>query len=181
MTGFKSIFFHYYIWVIIFISTSLNFVGYKYLGYSNQGNVFAIVFLNLFFLLLAIVPFLINLEHKVSDQELLKFLDVPHGEIKFTNITNFLGEQALGSLFATLTIVYGRDILNITKSGVLTATFVFTVFLITISITTLSLTRISLQIMSLRYSNKIEFLFILLVFFITYWLYVGGLKLAPTL
>lgn len=181
VSEFKSIFYHYYIWLIIFTFTILNFLGYKYIGYSNAGNVFLIVFLNLFCLLFVTYPYLRKLENKVSEQELLNFLDVPRGKIKFPNITNFLGEQALGSLFATLTIVYGRDIFNMTKSGALAAIFVFIVFLITISITTLSLTRISLQIINLKYSNKIEFLLILLAFFITYWLYIGGLKLAPTI
>lgn len=180
MIEFKSIFYHYYIWLIVFTSTFLNFLGYKNFGYSSSGNVFVIVFLNLFFLLFATIPYLKILENKVSDQELLSFLDVPQGKIKFTNITNFLGEQALGSLFATLTIVYGKEIFNITRSGALTAILIFIVFLITISITTLSLTRVSLQIINLKYPRKIELLLILFAFFITYWLYIGGLKLAPT-
>ena len=180
MSGFKSRFYHYYIWLIIFIFTVLNFLGYNYINYSNAGNVFFIVFLNLFCLLFFTYPYLSKLENKISEEDFLSFLDVPQGKIKFPNITSFLGEQALGSLFATLTIVYGRDIFKVTESGAIAAIFVFIVFLITISITTLSLTRISLQIINLRYSKIPELLLILLLFFITYWLYVGGLKLAPT-
>jgi hypothetical protein len=171
----------YYIWLIIFTFTILNFIGYKNIDYSNEGNVFFIVFLNMFCLLFATYPYLRKLEHKVSDQELLNFLDVSQGKIKFPNITNFLGEQALGSLFATLTIVYGREIFEATKSGALAAIFVFIAFLMTITITTLSLTRVSLQIINLKYSHKVEFPLIFLAFFITYWLYIGGLNLAPTI
>lgn len=179
MSGLKSIFTHYYIWLVIFTFTVLNFLGYLSWGYSNSGNVFTIVFLNLFFLLLVTYPYLIKLENKFSKEKIFDFLDIPQGNVKFSNITNFLGEQALGSLLATLTIVYGKDILKVSENEVITAIFVFTIFLITISITTLSLTRFSLQIMNLKYSRIIESLFIVLIFFITYWFYISGLKLVP--
>lgn len=179
MSGLKSIIDHYYIWLVIFTLTYFNIWGYSYLGYSITGNVFFLVFLNLSILSILISYYLYKLANKVSQEKILNFLDVPLGKITFPNITNFLGEQALGSLFATLTIVYGRDVFAVTKNEAIAAIFVFTIVLITIGITTLSLSRISLQIINLKCSMSAQILLILLMFFITYWLYVGGLKLAP--
>ncbi|MDC5079994.1 hypothetical protein OHW40_16545, partial [Acinetobacter baumannii] len=104
----------------------------------------------------------------------------PKRSIKFPDLTAFLGEQALGSLLATLTIVYGRNILEITNSGILAGVFIFLLFISTMAITTLSLSKITLQVIYLKIGKFKEFIIILIFFFITYWAYIGGLKLVPS-
>ena len=179
MSALKSYFYHYYIWLIIFIFTICNSLGFKHINYTNPQNVFLIVFLNLFLLFFLTYPYLVRLEDKIPKQSFFNFLDIPDGKIKFPHITSFLGEQALGALLATLMIVYGREILIATGSGTITALIVFMMLLLTVSITMLSLARISLQVINLNLSKSLELALILILLFITYWLFIGGLKLAP--
>lgn len=173
----KSFILHYYIWLIIFIFTACNLFFYKIT--STELDVLVVVFINLMVILLALYPYLNFISKKIDRRVFLSFLNVSNGSIKFTDLTGFLGEQALGSLLATLTIVYGRDIFKITESGIFTAIIIFIIFILTMAITTLSLAKIGLQTMNLKMSRWKEFLIIILYFFVTYWAYIGGLKLAP--
>lgn len=173
------IFYRYYIWLLIFLYAGVNY--YLYGIIETQTDVLIIVFVNLFTLLFTLYPFLIKVGNKIKNEVFLNFIEVPRRSIKFPDLTAFLGEQALGSLLATLTIVYGRDILEVTNSGFLTGFFVFLLFLCTITITTLSFSRISLQVIYLKIGRFKEFLIILFFLFITYWAYIGGLKLVPSL
>lgn len=176
MSASQKVFEHYYIWFVIFILASFNL--FVWVKDTNEWNIFFIVFCNLLILLVLLAYFLNKILSKIDDSTLLNFLDIPDNKIKFPNITNFLGEQALGSLLATLTIVYGKKIFDLTQSGAIAAIFVFSLFLITMTITTLSLTKISIQIIRSKYLKHIEILLFLICFFITYWFYIGGLKLA---
>ncbi len=176
MSASQKIFEHYYIWFVIFLLATFNL--FVWTENANEWNIFFIVFCNLFILLFSIAYFLNKLLSRIDNTTLLNFLDVPSNKVRFSNITNFLGEQALGSLLATLTIVYGKKIFDLTQSGAVAAIFVFSLFLITITITTLSLTKISIQIIYSKYPKYIEILLFLISFFITYWFYIGGLKLA---
>ena len=144
MSASQKVFEHYYIWFVIFILATFNL--FVWVKDTNEWNIFFIVFCNLFILLVLLAYFLNKILSKIDDSTLLNFLDIPDNKIKFPNITNFLGEQALGSLLATLTIVYGKKIFDLTQSGAIAAIFVFSLFLITMTITTLSLTKISIQI-----------------------------------
>ncbi len=176
MSASQKVFEHYYIWFVIFILATFNL--FVWVQDTNEWNIFFIVFCNLFILLVLLAYFLNKILSKIDDSTLLNFLDIPDNKIKFPNITNFLGEQALGSLLATLTIVYGKKIFDLTQSGAIAAIFVFSLFLITMTITTLSLTKISIQIIRAKYPKYIEISLFLIGFFITYWFYIGGLKLA---
>ncbi|MCL6232481.1 MULTISPECIES: hypothetical protein [Acinetobacter] len=171
--------YHYYIWLIIFLFSGMNIVFYKII--KSQVDVLIIVFINLILLLFFLYPYLNKISKKISNDDFLSFLNVSKGSIKFTDLTTFLGEQALGSLLATLTIVYGREVFKITNSGAITAIFIYIIFLLTISITTLSLAKISLQTINLNLNRFKEFLLIIIFFFITYWAYIGGLKLVPSI
>lgn len=172
-----SFLYHYYLWLLIFIFSTINIFFYKIT--TTEADVLVVVFINLVLLLFSLYPYLSKVSKKIDNTNFLSFLNLSKGPIKFTDLTGFLGEQALGSLLATLTIVYGREIFKTTGSGAFTAIIVFIIFVLTITITTLSLARISLQSMNLKIGRVKEFFLIVSYFFITYWAYIGGLKLVP--
>ncbi|HGH3605402.1 hypothetical protein [Acinetobacter baumannii] len=174
----KTIFYRYYVWFLIFLYAGANYYLYDII--ETQLDVLLIVFINLSTLLFTLYPFLIKIGNKIKNEDFLNFIEVPKRSIKFPDLTAFLGEQALGSLLATLTIVYGRNILEITNSGLLAGVVIYLLFISTITITTLSLSRITLQIIYLKIGWFKEFIIILIFFFITYWAYIGGLKLVPS-
>lgn len=175
MSAKKGLFEHFYIWFVIFLLASLNF----WLGIPNDKvNIFYLVLSNLLILLLFLSYWLYKLASKIENESFINFLDVPNGKIKFPNIMSFLGEQALGSLLATLTIVYGRQIYN-EINEIIAAIFLFLMLLITVTITTLSISRLSLQMINVNYGKNKEILGVLSFFLINCVFLLGGLKLAP--
>lgn len=108
--------------------------------FTTRQN-FLVALVNTIILFICFLP-TINywLQEKLSNKTIKYFLDVPtqESQIKFSDITAFLGAQGLGLTFATILIVFGDfavQNLNIFLAGAgVGILFIFTIFLTGISL-----------------------------------------------
>ncbi|AWF80454.1 hypothetical protein BTJ40_06300 [Microbulbifer sp. A4B17] len=123
----------------------LNFVFFAAIfeGTSiDDKSEFMILFVNCVLFVIISLPLITRLLTKIPDSKFKEFLELPDTDEKFTysNLSSFLGDQALSSFLATVLIVTGRDAIA-TYGGGLAALYVSFLFVVALILAALSLVR----------------------------------------
>lgn len=113
-----------------------------YLKGISQQLVFEIIFTNFIFLFLLMLPYIAKKVKSLSDNNIKQFLELPsdNDKLTFTAFSNFLGNQALGSFFATVMIYTGKGAFQ-NYGEIFAAFYMSFLFITSITLTTLSLIR----------------------------------------
>lgn len=108
----------------------------------SDKSEFMVLFINCVLFVIIALPLITRLLNKIPDSKVKEFLELPEQDDKFTysNLSSFLGDQALSSFLATVLIFTGKDAIA-EYGGGLAAIYISFLFVVALVLASLSLVR----------------------------------------
>ncbi|WP_146154735.1 hypothetical protein [Photobacterium angustum] len=162
--------------LLIFVDAIYFYKAVKLNGIGDKDT-FMLIYINFGFLIILVLPWLLKKSENISNQVVSDFLDLPEKgqQIRFTDISTFLSDQALGAFLAGVLIFTGQIVAS--EYGAFLAGL-YTLVLYTLSIGLVAISLIRFIYHFTKYSGIIYALAALVSTSIMFAFYHVGLKMA---